>query len=81
MSDDDWQRQSKRMFALLREARLPSKDREARLKLYRWFLHDPTISSTNDLSTGDLKALADTLAYWKREGRLESEVRTHIAEG
>jgi hypothetical protein len=76
--DREWDRASRRLFALLREARLSAGDkREARLTLYRWFFSDDTLASTNDLSLNDLKALNDTLAYWKREGRLESEVRTH----
>lgn len=69
-----WTRQSRRVFALLREAGLGGKEhREPRLRLYRWFFQDQTISSTNDLSTDALRSFGDTLAYWQSEKRLQSE--------
>ena len=80
MSDAAWDRQSRRVFALLREAGLGGKEhREERLRLYRWFFADPGIGSTNDLNTEALRSFADTLSYWQREGRLESEARSHCA--
>jgi hypothetical protein len=70
-----WTRASRRVFALLREATITT--REDRLNLYRWFFQDNTISSTNDLSTDALRAFADTLDYWKRERRLQDEARRY----
>lgn len=75
MTDKVWDAQSRRMFALLGQARI--KEKQDRLKLYRWFFQDEGITSTNDLSADALRSLADTLAYWQREGRLESEARSH----
>jgi hypothetical protein len=75
-----WTRASRRVFALLNEAKLGGKDnREARLRLYRWFFQDECIGSTNDLNTDALRSFADTLDYWKREGRLETEARRYSA--
>lgn len=70
-----WQRRCRHLYALLREAHI--QDREDRLNLFRWICHDPSISSTNDLDLITLGMVVDTLEYWKREGRLESEARTH----
>lgn len=79
MSDGKvWDAQSRRLFALLGQANV--KDKADRLKLYRWFFQDNTIASTNDLSADALRSLADTLSYWQREGRLESEARSHITD-
>lgn len=77
MSDKVWDAQARRMFALLGEAKV--KEKQDRLKLYRWFFQDNTIGSTNDLSADALRSLADTLVYWKSQGRLESESRAAIA--
>jgi hypothetical protein len=74
-----WTRASRRLFALLGEATIKTK--EDRLRLYQWFFQDNTISSTNDLSTDGLRALADTLDYWKREHRLQEEARRRVKEG
>jgi len=70
-----WTRASRRVFALLREATIT--DREDRLNLYRWFFQDETIASTTDLNTDSLRAFADTLDYWKREGRLQEQARRY----
>jgi hypothetical protein len=44
MSDDaQWQRRCKHVFALLREAGIS--DREERLNLFRWIVHDSTIAT------------------------------------
>lgn len=74
-----WTRASRRVFALLNEAKITK--REDRMRLYRWFFQDNTIGSTNDLNTDNLRAFADTLDYWKREGRLEAEARRYATEG
>lgn len=79
MTDYLWEKQSRRVFALLRKAKISIK--ADRIVLYQWFFHDETIGSTNDLSTEMLRSFGDTLAYWDREGRLETEARTHIVEG
>lgn len=75
MTVQEWDRQSRRVFALLREAKI--KERAERLNLFRWILADPTITSTNDLALFDLRTIADTLSSWQRAGELEAQARTH----
>lgn len=75
MSDVIWQARCRRVFALLRDAKIA--DREERLNLFRWILHDPTVTSTNDLDTRDLEAIMNLLAHWQRNGELEINARQH----
>ena len=71
-----WQRRSRQVFALLREAGIS--EREERLNLFRWIVSDQTVSSTNDLNVHDLKGIAQTLAYWKAKGELVQRAHEHI---
>jgi hypothetical protein len=68
----------RKVFALLGAAHVT--DRGERLRLLRWMLHDPTIASTNDLGEHELRAVADTLAYWQSLNELESRCREHTTE-
>jgi hypothetical protein len=72
------QRRVRMLFALLREAHIS--DRKERLNLFRWILHDPSVSSTNDLDTNEVNMIIEMLSYWKREGRLETEARQHVGD-
>ena len=81
MTTDDereylWQRRSRHVFALLREAGIS--EREQRLNLFRWIVADPTISSTNDLSEPELAMIADLLDKWKRQNELVERTHEHI---
>ena len=71
-----WQRRSRRVYALLREAKIT--DREARLNLFRWIVHDPTISSTNDLSHLEMGLIIEVLETWKRDKELVQRAHEHI---
>jgi len=66
----------KRTFALLREARIS--DRRDRIDLFRWILHDPSVSSTNDLNEAELETVVNMLSTWSRQGELESRSREAI---
>ena len=70
-----WQRRCKHVFALLREAGIT--DREQRLNVFRWIVHDATVSSTNDLALLHLNMIADLLTKWKRDGELVERVHEH----
>jgi hypothetical protein len=70
-----WQRRTRHVFALLREARIT--DRQQRLNLFRWILHDPSVMSTNDLNETELDVIATTLKTWQRQGELEAQAREH----
>jgi hypothetical protein len=65
----------RKVFALLGQAHVT--EREERLNLLRWILHDPTVTSTNDLGEHELRMVADVLAYWQSLGELESRSRQH----
>jgi hypothetical protein len=73
--DPTWQRRCRKVFALLKLAHVT--EREERLNLFRWILHDPTVTSTNDLSAEELQMVADVLGYWQSLGELESRSRQH----
>ena len=77
VTDDVWQKRCRRLFALLREAKVT--DREDRLNLFRWAVSDPTISSTNDLDYHSLNVVVQMLEYWQREGELVEQAAAHIA--
>ena len=66
------------MFALLGQSRITEK--RDRLQLYRWMISDPRVTSTNDLNENEIRMIADTLAYWQRNGELESRCRTAVDE-
>jgi hypothetical protein len=66
------------MFALLGQARITG--RGERIWLYRWMCSDPRIMTTNELDENEIRMIADTLAYWQREGELESRSRVAIDE-
>ena len=68
----------RRMFALLGQAGV-TEDRD-RYALYRWMVADPRIGSTDNLDEHEIRTIADTLAYWQRNGELESRARTAIDE-
>lgn len=68
----------RRMFALMGEARIT--DRGDRFDLYRWMISDPRVYSTNDLDETEIRTIADTLEYWKRNGELEVRARTAVDE-
>ncbi len=68
---------TKRVFALLREAKL--EDRDARLRLFSWVICRQ-ITTTNDLSHYELEAIVSCLATWQRMGELEEKVAKHSAE-
>jgi hypothetical protein len=75
----EWrERLIRRLFALLGEARIT--ERRARLNLYRWFCHDLTVTSTDNLDERELRGLADLLEDWKRRGELEAQARSHTGD-
>jgi hypothetical protein len=65
----------RKVFALLGAARVTNRDE--RLNLMRWILHDPSVMSTNDLSEPEIKMVADLLEKWQRDGELEAQARQH----
>jgi hypothetical protein len=65
----------RKVFALLGAAHVTN--REERLNLLRWMLHDPSVTSTNDLGEYELKLVADLLEKWQRDGELEFQARQH----
>ena len=73
--DARWRRRCRHVYALLRKAEIT--DREARLNVFRWIIHDPTISSTNDLSLRDLNVIVDVLEQWKHHGELLTQAHEH----
>lgn len=66
------------MFALLGQGRITEK--RDRLRLYCWMISDPRVTSTNDLNETEIRMIADTLAYWQRNGELEYRCRTAVDE-
>lgn len=68
----------KKVFALLGQAKVT--ERADRLKLYRWIMHDPSVTSTDDLDQMELDTIAKTLEYWQRNGELESRARAVIGD-
>jgi hypothetical protein len=66
------------VFALLREARV--EDRQERLNLFRWILHDPSIMSTNDLNETELDVIANMLKTWQKQGELEARARERTGD-
>ena len=79
MKDGAWNAASRRVFAFLRDARIS--ERPDRIRLYQWFFQDDAITSTNDLSTDQLRAFGDTLFYWQSIGELESRCREYAQAG
>jgi hypothetical protein len=73
-------RRVKYLYALLREANIPGtadEIREKRLTLFRWMVHDPTISTTNDLGFHALELVVKMLEDWRRRGELAEQVAQH----
>ncbi|MCV7255314.1 hypothetical protein H7J86_24425 [Mycobacterium hackensackense] len=66
----------RRAFALLREGKVDKRNHRLAVCSYvTW----RTIDSTDDLSTRDIRAVVDTLEYWKHLGEIEYRCR-RIAE-
>lgn len=63
------------MFALFREGGLGRKeDRPKRLSVCEFITWSP-VTSTDDLDERDIKAIVDTLQYWKWRGEIEYRCR------
>lgn len=67
----------RRLFAILNQASMPSRD--DRLLLMSWILWR-TVGSTNELHEVEIDGITQTLAHWQRQGELESRCRTAADE-
>lgn len=68
---NDWL--TRKLYALLGAAGV--KDREDRLRIFRWVLCEDSINSTDDLSPIQMRAIVDVLDHWQRHGELACRAR------
>lgn len=65
---------TRRLFALLREAKIS--DRDERLRLFAWILCRP-VHTTNELDDIDMDTVLSVLSTWQRQKELPEQAKKY----
>ncbi len=64
-----------RLFKLLAKSGIKNDDREDRIKLYRFILERPEVTTTDDLDDAEVDKVSDQIYKWQREGVADEQIR------